>query len=187
MKITVTINLQLAKEEPLPAEVREQVYMNRWANLQIDGTIAAIDEGIGAMIQLAAVVTHGHVADGVEDPLDDLEGASLATTLKLRQAFTLHPRRTAHVLLDVPSFLVEAVGQYIANMHHAAADAIVAGARQAMSCGPHTLTSDALFEAERGYVEWVVPRVVSHLVYAPCECYEGGDSARGYFPRPHNS
>jgi hypothetical protein len=145
------------------------IYQNRWADIQFDGTLQAVDEGIEFMTQLTARAANSRVADVVEETLDDLEAAAFATALQLRRCLTLDAARPVHMSYEVACVLHTAVSQYSLYLPQDISMAILNGVALATTCRVGITPRNRLTDLERGYVEWVIPLLTRHLVCEPCD------------------
>ena len=123
----------------------------RWADIQFDGTLEAIDQGIEAMVNLAKVALENQDRSIRENAMDDLEGAAYATTCELRKALALDSTRVAALCFDPGHLLCAAVGQYLPYLPNDVQKTIVAGAELAQKCILGVLSVNELSEVELRY------------------------------------
>lgn len=139
--------------------------IDRWADIQFDGTLEAIDQGIEAMVNFAKGAMDNQYRSIRENAMDDLEAAAYATTRELREALALNPTRVAALCFDPGHLLCAAVGQYLPYLPNDVQKTIVAGAELAEKCTLGILNADELSEIELHYREWVIPYLTRHMIY----------------------
>jgi hypothetical protein len=149
-------------EQQIEHTDNSSVYHHRWASLQIDGSLEAVDQAVEAMVCLTTTVI-GQSED-MEDALWDLTHAACWTTLKLRRVLALDSTRLAELPFDARDVLTDVVGQFLYNLPHAAWEAIVAGVDLAQISDISVLPLDELITLERGYRQWASVRLMTHLI-----------------------
>lgn len=146
-------------------QVPSREFFGRWAHVQIDDTLEAIDQGIVALVGLSELVAANSRPDIREEALDDLECAAFATARELPKALALDPNRLAPPPFDAGQILVTAVSQYLAYVPNDAEKVIVAGTQLAGKCAIGLLSPFELSDIEHSYQMWAIPLLIRHLVY----------------------
>jgi hypothetical protein len=142
----------------------EEICLNRWADVQIDGSLQTIDQGIILMIRLAERIARASDASVVEAALDDLESAAYSTARAMRCPIALYPTRQAALPFDAGHVLSAAVDQFLPRSIQAVWQTIDAGAALAKRCAIATLPRDKLSELEIAYLDWATPRLIGHIL-----------------------
>jgi hypothetical protein len=148
-------------------ELCEEIYFNRWANLQLDGTIEALDDGIQGMVYCGQLLIDGQDVSSTESLLDDVEFGAYWTKCKLEEILALETGRCSYLPFDAGHLLSSAVGQYLLYLPQCMHKTIIEGVELANKCRGNLFQPDELSQFERDYREWVIPRLISHLIFDP--------------------
>ena len=136
----------------------------RWADIQFNGSLEAVDQGIEAMVDFARVIMENPDHNSTDDAIDDLECAAFATIRELRKILALYPKRIACLPFDGGLLLFCAVSQFFPFPSKTLQSAIVSGAELAENCSLDILNSSDLSEEEISYRIWITPRIICHLI-----------------------
>ena len=142
-------------------------FHNRWADLQLDGTVQTIDQCISGMVELTELASKRQTEgcpEFMEEVLDDLEAAAYAILWPLCRILALEPVRMAKPPFDAGTLLYEVVGQYFPYMPSSVAQAIRSGTESTRRCIVGFLSLKELDVSERNYREWAARRLVRHLL-----------------------
>lgn len=163
MQQTLQTTINLLRETS--QESCEEIYFNRWADIQFDGTLEAVDHGIEAMVYLAQLITQEQNPEIVECAAEELECTAYWTACNLRTILAFYPTRCTHLTFNPSHILNSAIGQYLPYLPKDALKAINLGVELATKC-TDTLPLQELSECERDYRTWVTPHLINHLVFS---------------------
>lgn len=142
----------------------EDICLNRWADVQLDGSLQTIDQGIILMTRLAERIAQARESSVVETALDDLESAAYSTARAMRCPIALYPRRQTVLPFDAGHVLSAAVDQFLPRSIQAVWQTIDAGTTLAARCVIAALPRDKLSALEITYLDWATPRLISHIL-----------------------
>src|SRR2546423_1332900 len=125
--------------------------LNRWANVQLDGTIGAIDRALSAMEHFASAAQQADDPDVVNDALVELESAACYVVAKLQTALALDPDRCTHLPFPPAFVLVAVLGRTLCDLSYAVRKAVEDGAYLAEDCNVGLVSSHLLTGAELTY------------------------------------
>lgn len=162
MQQSLQTSINLSNENS--KESCEEIYFNRWADIQFDGTLEVIDHGIEAIVYLVKLGVDEQNPEVAESVTEEIECTAYWTACKLWTILALNPTNYAHLPFDLDRTLNSAVGQYLSYLPKNVSKAINAGTELAIKC-TDILPIHELSELELGYRTWVTPRLINHLIF----------------------
>lgn len=139
-------------------------FLERWKDLQFDGSIEALDLGVETMVSYATQWLESKTDEERKAALEELECASFATSLELRKTLAYIPGRLSIVPLEIGNFLFEAVSQFLLYTHNDIKWAILRGVKLLRKCCSDILEISDLSKEEIAYREWVTLYLFHHLI-----------------------